>query len=42
MKKGMKGFLNDRKGLSEVVTALIMVLLVIVALMIVWGVVSNL
>ncbi|PIN89653.1 hypothetical protein COU57_05730 [Candidatus Pacearchaeota archaeon CG10_big_fil_rev_8_21_14_0_10_32_14] len=42
MQKRVKNFLKDNRGLSEVVTTLIMVLLVIVALMIVWGVVANL
>jgi len=35
-------FKSDKKGLSTVVTTLILVLLVIVAIVIVWGVIQNL
>src|SRR3989338_5164424 len=41
MQKGMEKLLSSKRGLSEVVTTLILVLLVIVSILIVWAVVSN-
>src|SRR3989344_4348736 len=38
----IKNYVKDKRGLSAVVTTLILVLLVIVAVAIVWGVLSNL